>query len=594
MAWVLDEPEQPKGGKWVLDEPVATPQGGPAETSNVPSIKELASMAYENTPIPGFVDTAKLVSMPFRPSSYQGMGEALEKPVMSSEGIGGQLGRGMLNILPMAGMLAGGAAGTMAGVGVMSPVLGAAGAGLGHGIGERAQKLLQTYLGLYEPKSLTEEMKQTAKAVGTGTKAFMQGESGMKMLTMAGAPLAGQFAKSGTKGDTARLGQQMVEEGGMPLSPDLYAPSKPAKFMQWATDNIIPGGSIIANYRRKAVNDTISQMRQDFVEAAGLPNPFTPLKEAKAVKNKAYENFIAEGSGAPIQFSNTAKFIEENLNSPALNTSGTLKQKVLDFNQKIRQGEKPEMLFSREEVPANQLEIYDALANPQGTATATVTELNDLLPYIWSRTKSTAKMGKEKNQYQKLTEESIQLRNGLKEAIDADLGIHEVDTGAKVLEALNVARDAQKNMASLGKAKYLEKFLQDSTTWNPATQHWDFQAGKFYSEVMKKQETLRNMFPDEFGTIMRFAEKSKLASGDIARMSSKPSWKQAIEIGLGGGAGAAIYSNPMLAVPLGFPAFAAYSLMNPSGTLRKYLTTGIKPPTLTKETIKLGIMNKED
>lgn len=620
----LPQAEQMKGMAEIMGRvsqpPIAqpapqSPQTGPAETSNIPSIKELASMAYENSPIPGFVDTAKLVSMPFRPSSYQGMGEALEKPVMSSEGIGGQLGRGMLNTLPMAGALAGGAVGTLAGAGIMSPVLGAAGTGLGYGIGARAQKLLQTYLGLYEPKSLTEEWKQTAQEVGTGIKAFMQGESGTKMLTMAGAPLAGQFAKSGTKGDTARLGQQMVEEGKMPISPDLYAPSKPAKFMQWTTDNIIPGGSIIANYRRKAVNDTISQMRQDFVEAAGLPNPFTPLKEAKAVKNKAYENFIAEGSGAPIQFSNTAKFIEENFNSPALQTSGTLKEKVNNFYEKLNATTEENVLLGdqskyrtkrqMETTTGEPKDIFSDLMvdmenlksqgwQPQGVGYASVNDLNDLLPYIWSKTKSAAKMGKEKNQYQKLTEESIQLRNGLKDAIDADLGIHEVDTGAKVLEALNVARDAQKNMASLGKAKYLEKLLQDSTTWNPATQHWDFQAGKFYSEVIKKQETLRNMFPDEFGIIMRFAEKSKLASGDIARMSSKPAWKQAIEIALGGGTLAAIVANPILAVPLGFSAFSAYSLMNPSGMLRKHLTTGIKPPTLTKETIKLGVMNQEE
>lgn len=594
MAWVLEEPEPKKG--WVLDEPTAAPAPvpiAPATTDPMAVAKELGGALYEGSPLPGLVDTAKLVSMPFRPSSYAGISEAWEKPVLSSEGIGGQLAKGALNVLPMAGALIGGATGVLAGGGIMSPVLGTAGTGLGYGIGERAQKLLQTYFGLYEPKSLKEEWKQTANAVGTGAKAFMQGESGTKMLTMAGAPLAGRFSKQTPEGDTARLGARMVEEGNMPISPDLYNPTPINKFLQWTTDNIIPGGNILANQKRQVVNKTISQMRQDFVEAAGLPNPFTPLKEAKAVKNKAYETFIAEGSGTPIQFPNTAKFIEENINSPALQTSGTLKDKVLEFNRKISTPKK-EMLFKPEEVPANQREVYDYLANSTSGGAATVNELNDLLPYIWSRTKSTAQMGKNKNQYQKLTEESVNFRNGLKDAIDSDLGVYEVETGSKVLESLNIARQSTKDMASLGKAKYLEKLLESCTDWNPKTQHWDFQAGKFYSMVTKRKESLQNSYPDEFGSIMNFAEKAKLASGDIARMSPKPAWQQAANIGITGGALGAVYASPILAVPLGFSTFAAWSLMNPTGTVRKLLTTGIKPPTLTKEIIKLGVMKGEE
>jgi hypothetical protein len=265
----------------------------------------------------------------------------------------------------------------------------------------------------------------------------------------------------------------------------------------------------------------------------------------------------------------------------------------MEFRDKIAPPKK-EMLFNPEEVPANQREIYDALAAESGGGAATVKEVNDLLPYIWSKTKSTAKMGKEKNQYAKLTQESIDYRNGLNEAINSDLKFHEVETGSNVLEALNIAKGKVKDMAELSKAKYLENLLQSSTTWNPTTQSWDFQAGKFYSDVMKKSELLQTKFPDEFGNIMRFAEKAKLASGDISRLSPKPMWQQATNIGIGGGALGAVYANPILSVPLGFSALAAWSLMNPSGTVRKLLTTGIKPPTLTKETMKLGVMKGEE
>lgn len=404
------------------------------------------------------------------------------------------------------------------------------------------------------------------------------GQVVMGVAKKALAPFAAKLAEN----PTAKLGQEMVD-AGIPLSPDVYAPTKTAKVSQWITDTFLPG-SAIANQRRKELVNAMSQMREDFISGLGMPNPATPLAESKKLEKAAYQVFNQEGKGLQIPFENTAKFIADNAEQPAAQTSKFWKTTVNDFYNKV-QPKKGQMLFSPEEVPANQRAVYDYLAEGADTGipgNATINDVNEILANLWPR--------KGADTYEKMTQATVDLRNGLKDAINADLAAYDSLKGTQVLELLDKARQTVKDTAELRKSKIIEKFLSNATTFNPETQQMVFNPGKFYSDITKNADFLQRKLPDQFNNILAFAEKSKLAATDYARMGPKNSIQQAVDIGTLGGGLAAGIMNPILTVPLGFQAIAAYSLMNPSGVIRKWLTTGIKPPKLLKEGVKLGIM----
>jgi len=50
--------------------------------------------------------------------------------------------------------------------------------------------------------------------------------------------------------------------------------------------------------------------------------------------------------------------------------------------------------------------------------------------------------------------------------------------------------------------------------------------------------------------------------------------------------GGASFKYPLIALPVGADRWLAGSLMSPNGLMRKFLTTGIKPPTLP---LKVGL-----
>jgi hypothetical protein len=95
-------------------------------------------------------------------------------------------------------------------------------------------------------------------------------------------------------------------------------------------------------------------------------------------------------------------------------------------------------------------------------------------------------------------------------------------------------------------------------------------------------DKLRAMLPDIEKLGKYQAAGSQLSPGRL--LSSSPTGSAYGVIG-------AVAGQPLLALPVGAEAGLAYSIMNPSGVFRKWLTTGLKLPKIPA---KMGIMKTEE
>jgi len=97
---------------------------------------------------------------------------------------------------------------------------------------------------------------------------------------------------------------------------------------------------------------------------------------------------------------------------------------------------------------------------------------------------------------------------------------------------------------------------------------------------------------DQVKTFENFGKKTFLAIGDMAKYGKSSKFGEMLQGAstLGGAyttsQGDIFSGAAMIAVPAMFSSIVAKSLMNPTGALRKWLTTGIKPPRLIQEAVK--------
>jgi hypothetical protein len=107
-------------------------------------------------------------------------------------------------VLPIAGMMAGstvaGTAGTAMAPGVGTVALGAAGAGLGYGIGKEAQKKIEEYGGISKPESLGSSLVSASKNIAEGAISEVGGQvigkvlgTGLKLTGKIAAPIWGRM-----------------------------------------------------------------------------------------------------------------------------------------------------------------------------------------------------------------------------------------------------------------------------------------------------------------------------------------------------------------------------------------------------------------
>jgi hypothetical protein len=461
------------------------------------------------------------------------------KPTASPEktaGIPELIGRGLIEQLPVAGMMAGGAIGTAAGG------LGAVpGAALGAGVGAAGRGLGRRLLG--EPVTAGENIADIAGAIPVGAMAEMGGQVLGKAVKGAFAPGRKWIETQLAQGGQARAAQELAAQG-VPISPKHIAPSRTAKAVTWLAERFQPGKSIVDNYRRQTM-DMLMEMRRNAVQQMGLPPVGSmPLGAAKDQVSQVFSQFRhAAGPDAVIPLPQTQQFVRTLSPEKVGKTS-------VDFMQTMQERLKPGSLSVAD------IERLNASLWPKGKAYARISAMDK----AWR-------------------EEFLQ-------HLYRDLAAHEMKIGVNLADLLQQAKGTTRNIYQ---AQYIERLLDRATD----NQNLMFNPQRFYDLVRSNQAGIqRSLSKDVAQNLFAFADKMKAAAPERAAFmrSREPNslfeqaWSSGPALGLGG---ASIYGTPAMAVPVGFQGWAAWSLMKPSGVIRKWLTTGYKPPVLPA---KIGLM----
>lgn len=469
----------------------------------------------------------------------------------------GEFGKGVVNQLPTVGMMAGGTIGTAAGGGVMSPVLGVAGAGLGAGIGAGARDWINEGLGITPPKSPAENWQNMGKEAAFGAGAEMAGPLISKGIQKVISPFAGKVTERMAADPSIKAAQDLVEKGA-PISPEVIAGTKTSRFFDWLAEKIWPANAVMAG-RRQSLQPLADGLKSEFVTSRGL------YDTSKGGVNQAWENWVnlAGGTEAPYELPKTLQALNDASKKPfAMQMKTTTDAAGNQVTESVPLG-----VFWKKYAST----LKDTL---ETKGHATVQDIRDILNVL----NPTGAKGAERTARMKIGD-----------ALMSDLG---ASGNQEMVDALSNARDLARlqriagplqsifNRATIPAAKAGEE-----TAFSPANfvNLWNQQRGKFLDN--------KNYSAEDIRVIDAFADKMKALVPDLAMGS-----KFTPPTSLGGisqfnlenplAVGAGVYKFPALSVPVGMDTMLAYSLMNKNGIMRKFLTTGFKPPTLST---KIGI-----
>jgi hypothetical protein len=286
--------------------------------------------------------------------------------------------------------------------------------------------------------------------------------------------------------------------------------------------------------------DMIYEMRQNLVKELGLPSMGSkPLGASTEEIGAAFAKFReAIGPNAIVNMGNTKSFLDN------LQITGKA-EKDIDF--------------------------VGVLKNKLQNGSMTVAEVEKMSSMLWPKGKAYGRM----SQPEKVWREDF-LQNMFR-----DLEPLETNVGMNLAALLKQAKGTTRDIYQ---SQFVENLLNRATN----NETLSFNPRQFY-ELVKKQESyiLTKLDKDKAQNLFAFADKMKAIAPERAMFTEGRVKTDPISWLPGAGLGAGAYANPYLAVPIGFQAIVARSLMAPKGIIRKWLTTGYNPPTLP---VKIGLM----
>ena len=465
-----------------------------------------------------------------------------------------QIGRGLIEQLPMAGMVLGGVGGA-----ALAPVVGAPiGAGLGAGVGQAAKGFLQETLGIRPPQLPSQNIGEIGKQTALGATTEVLNPYIAKGIQKVVSPFANLVGSRMAEDPTIQAAQNLVTKGA-PISPDVIAGTKTSNFFNWLAEKVWPASAVMAK-ERGSLQDVANGLQQEFVQSRGLYNT------SKGGVDQAWENWVnlAGGKEAPYELPQTAEALKKAMSQP--------------FAMELKLGKDEAGNLVKESVPAGAFwKKYAStfLNELETTGQTSVQSIRDLLSTI----KPTASKGAERTAKMKIVDTLV---NELGE-----------QSSPEAAEALASARDIARLQRIAGPLQSIfNKSVIEPTSageeaiFNPASfvNLWNQRRGSFLNNNNYSAEDIR--------VIDKFTDQMKALVPDLSRAAKyKPSLSlQGItQIGLDNPLAVAgtIYKFPAVAVPVGMDTMMAHSLMSPNGIMRKFLTTGFNPPNLTT---KMGIM----
>ena len=486
----------------------------------------------------------------FNPNMQMPTQDQISQDLQKVPGEVSQFGRGLVENLPTAGMIAGGAIAGGAG-GPLGPFTAPVGAGLGGAIGAGARGALKGYLGLGETPPVLPALGEMGKEGAMATTAEVGGPYMAKGIQKITSPFATMFENRIATDAVAREAQSLVENQGARISPDVINPSKTANFFTWLTDKIFPANTVMARQRGN-LPEIATALKDEFVASRGL------YDVSKGKTGSVWDEWVnlAGGPEAPYAMPKTEQVLNQVMGQPATS---------FETGETIRKGGKAYTqmgTFWKKQVATFQDELD---ANGQVNVQAIRDLFNSINPAAAKGAERTARMK-------------------IADAVMEDLS----NTGnTEMVDTLQAAR----NLSRMNRvASPLRDIFNKSMTPNPRTGDLEFNPDTF-SNLWQQRRTYfldnKNYSAEDIRTIDQFNNKMSALVPDLSRLKSYNPTLNQLNFQNPAPVLGAVYAKPILAVPLGADVGLAYSLMNPNGIMRRFLTTGFNPPVLSS---KMGIM----
>ena len=432
-------------------------------------------------------------------------------------------------------------------------------------------------------------------AVGAGSQALVGPVNKILGKTIT-APFAKLTEKTMAKNALAQTGQELVEQG-IPISPDLISPSKTSRALNWTLENLWPANSIMAS-KRKEIYNAASQLKDQFAKKYGVGTT------SKEITDTMWDNIFSSVGGpeTTVPMHGTIESIKSYMTQP--------------FAQFDPKWQKYFKTFA-EQSQSKPVTLVDKASHPLYTTKRSMDTVSDepidLFSDLVSRMKEIKTIGKTEQSLEGSYRNLQSIRdflsiakpstskgpektaiNDILKNLENDFLTHDTIHGTSLAEQFSLARQESRNLARL---QPIERILNQSITkpegldaglFSPAqfVQKWEAIKGKVGARMdaadIKKVDDfalkMKAMIPD----IKRLGEfeakqKTPLLSG--AGLKAAPG----TAVGALGGA----VGMPLLLVPMGAEVPLAYSIMNPTGIMRKWLTTGFNLPNLPT---RVGLM----
>jgi hypothetical protein len=416
------------------------------------------------------------------------------------------------------------------------PVIGSI---LGTIAGEKAETLARGESQPFTLEGIKKEFQSLPGLAKEGAMAEMGGQIGGTFLQTLATPFKKSFMEALASDPIAMGGQKLVRKG-LPISPDIISPSRVTGAFQWLSDLPGPGKFITRHAREKLTKGLTNVFDSELVtRGVDLPSPKIDIKNVISSKNKMFNKMYGAakkygGRDAHISVDNISQYIKE--------SSETFTGK----GDQYWDGEATEFLKGMSE-----------------NGTVTLQEVNDLANTVWNR-------------YGKLQGRQKLMRGGLLDAIKADLNSFETDRGIRVTKKFEIGRKLSGMVKEFGKARYIEKLVDNATSFNPATEALEFNPLMFVKRVKNNKNTLKRMLrPEQFDRLNRFVDMAEATIPDKQRLAGQKT--SFVDIAAMSAMAGATLKAPLLLIPAGFQATLAKSIMNPTGIMRKWLTTGFEP-----------------
>jgi hypothetical protein len=183
---------------------------------------------------------------------------------------------------------------------------------LGGAAGNAAENLIKEWRGIQEPRTPSEAMWSTVGGAVRGAVGEAGGQLVGRGVSKILSPWAKVMQKTGTEAEKYALARSMAD-AGMPVPVDLYAPSKTARALLWASDAIPPGKWIVQKHRKDFTQAMLNLRREFITEQMGLPDPGKiGFHKQEVVRLYEEATEIAGGAEVKIPVNRLWKWIQDN------------------------------------------------------------------------------------------------------------------------------------------------------------------------------------------------------------------------------------------------------------------------------------------